>query len=149
MPPEHVPSGFATARSPIDRRHPIQSSRCHPCESYCSAHAAPDRRAPGRLRGLRQSAAASRLASLIPVKGKVTYKGQPLTKGSIRFEPDGYGRPATGQAAIRRDVRADARSKDGDGVVAGHTGSRSPASTSSSPSDRALKKYASREYLRA
>jgi len=31
------------------------------------------------------------------VKGKVTLKGQPLTKGIVRFEPDGYGRMATGE----------------------------------------------------
>src|SRR6516164_8831509 len=35
--------------------------------------------------------------TLIPVKGKVTYKGQPLTKGVVEFEPEGYGRPAKGQ----------------------------------------------------
>ena len=42
-------------------------------------------------------AGAATLPSLIPVKGKVTYKGQPLTKGTVRFEPDGYGRMATGK----------------------------------------------------
>ena len=26
---------------------------------------------------------------LLPVKGKVTYKGRPVTKGMIRFEPEG------------------------------------------------------------
>src|SRR4051812_40782169 len=36
--------------------------------------------------------------SLIPVKGKVTYKGQPVTKGVVRFEPDsGFGRMASGE----------------------------------------------------
>ena len=28
----------------------------------------------------------------VPVKGKVTYKGKPLTKGRIIFEPDGTGK---------------------------------------------------------
>jgi hypothetical protein len=56
---------------------------------------------------------------LIAVKGKVTYKGKPLTKGLIRFEPDGYGRKARGQ------LQADGTfvlttEKEGDGVVAGH-----------------------------
>jgi len=37
------------------------------------------------------------LPTLVPVKGKITYKGQPLTKGIIRFEPDGYGQMATGE----------------------------------------------------
>jgi len=58
------------------------------------------------------------LPTLIPVKGKVTYKGQPLTKGTVRFEPDGYGRMATG------DLQADGTFvlttyQTGDGVVAG------------------------------
>lgn len=32
----------------------------------------------------------------VPITGKVTYKGQPVTKGTITFQPDG-GQPATGQ----------------------------------------------------
>ena len=32
-----------------------------------------------------------------PVKGKVTYKGQPLTVGTISFEPENSGREATGE----------------------------------------------------
>ena len=31
-----------------------------------------------------------------PVQGKVTYKGQPLTKGRVIFEPDGKGKEAFG-----------------------------------------------------
>jgi hypothetical protein len=58
------------------------------------------------------------LPSLIAVKGKVTFKGQPLTKGTIRFEPDGYGRMATGK--IQPDgTFVLSTLKDGDGVVAG------------------------------
>jgi len=58
------------------------------------------------------------LPALIPVKGKVTYKGQPLTKGNVRFEPDGYGRMATG--AIQADGTFVLTTlQKGDGVVAG------------------------------
>ena len=59
-------------------------------------------------------------APLIPVKGKVTYKGQPLDKGVIKFEPDGgYGRKASGplQSDGTFVLTTD---KEGDGVVAGH-----------------------------
>ncbi|MFI5455842.1 MAG: hypothetical protein ACHRXM_10365 [Isosphaerales bacterium] len=60
------------------------------------------------------------LAPLISVKGKVTYKGQPLTKGTVLFEPaDGYGRPATGK--LQSDGTFELTTlKEGDGVVAGH-----------------------------
>ena len=34
----------------------------------------------------------------VPVKGKVSFKGKPLTQGEIVFEPaDGFGRPAHGR----------------------------------------------------
>ena len=57
-------------------------------------------------------------ASLIPVKGKVTYKGQPLATGVVEFEPDGYGRPGRGQ--LKSDGTFELTTyKDGDGVVAG------------------------------
>jgi hypothetical protein len=57
--------------------------------------------------------------SLIPVKGRVTYKGQPVTTGVIKFEPDGYGREARGK--IQSDGTFVLTTyKDGDGVVAGH-----------------------------
>jgi hypothetical protein len=36
-------------------------------------------------------------AALLPVKGKVTYKGMPLTQGIVKFEPEGYGRRASGK----------------------------------------------------
>ena len=35
----------------------------------------------------------------IPVKGKVTFKGKPLTQGEIIFEPDSVGREAHGPIA--------------------------------------------------
>jgi hypothetical protein len=58
------------------------------------------------------------LPSLIPVKGKVTYKGQPLSKGIIRFEPDGYGRMASGMIQSDGTFVLSTLGKD-DGVVAG------------------------------
>jgi hypothetical protein len=56
--------------------------------------------------------------ALIPVKGKVTYKGQPLTKGIVHFEPDGYGRPASGELQADGTFVLTTLQK-GDGVVAG------------------------------
>lgn len=75
-------------------------------------------------------------ATLVPVKGKVTYKGQPLSRGRIRFTPDdGFGRPAF--ATLKSDgTYALTTEKEGDGVVAGHhrvtlqdTGIKSPRDT--------------------
>ena len=93
------------------------------------------------------AAAAVRLAAglgtaLIPVKGKVTYKGQPLTKGSVRFEPDGFGRSAQRSAAIRWDIRA-LNVQGGDGVVAGHHRVSITEVDKSLARDRSFKKYAS------
>lgn len=53
----------------------------------------------------------------IPVKGTITYKGRPVTKGVVSFEPD-YGRSASG------DLQPDGTFvlgtyKAGDGAVAG------------------------------
>jgi hypothetical protein len=59
------------------------------------------------------------LPDLLPVKGKVTFKGQPLTTGTIRFEPDDFGRPATGK--LQSDGTFVLTTlKEGDGVVSGH-----------------------------
>jgi hypothetical protein len=82
------------------------------------------------------------LPSLIPVKGKVTYKGQPVTKGVIQFEPDGYGRPARGQ--LQSDGTFELTTlKPGDGVVAGEHRISIVELDKSLAKDRALKKYAS------
>jgi hypothetical protein len=56
--------------------------------------------------------------TLLPVKGKVTYKGKPLTQGIVKFEPEGYGRRASGK------LQADGTFvlgtfKDDDGAVVG------------------------------
>jgi hypothetical protein len=58
-------------------------------------------------------------ASLIPAKGKITYKGQPLTKGTVLFEPDGYGREARGEIKSDGTFVLGTNALD-DGVVAGH-----------------------------
>jgi hypothetical protein len=56
---------------------------------------------------------------LVAVKGKVTYKGKPLTTGSVKFIPDGYGHEAGG--AIQSDgTFVLSTFKSGDGVVEGH-----------------------------
>jgi hypothetical protein len=56
--------------------------------------------------------------STVPVKGKVTYKGQPLTQGTIRFEPEGKGREAS--AEIQADgTYVLGTHKDADGAPPG------------------------------
>jgi hypothetical protein len=62
---------------------------------------------------------AGEMPGLIPVKGKVIYKGQPLTKGVVRFEPDYFGRPAQGELQSDGTFSLSTLTK-GDGVVAGH-----------------------------
>jgi hypothetical protein len=82
------------------------------------------------------------LPDLIPVKGKVTYKGQPVTRGVVRFEPDGYGRMASGQ--IQGDGTFELSTlKPGDGVVAGEHRVSVGEFDKSLASNRALKKYGS------
>jgi hypothetical protein len=57
--------------------------------------------------------------SILPVKGKVTYKGKPLTDGTITFEPNDFGRPAHGN--IQPDGSFVLTTfKEGDGAVRGH-----------------------------
>jgi hypothetical protein len=79
---------------------------------------------------------------LIPVKGKVTYKGQPVTKGIVRFEPDGYGRMASGP--LQSDGTFVLTTlKEGDGVVAGEHRVTIEGFEKNLARDRALKKYGS------
>jgi hypothetical protein len=80
------------------------------------------------------------MSPLLPVKGKVTYKGQPVAKGTVRFEPDGYGRPATGRLQSDGSFVLGTNT-EGDGVVAG--AHRVAISGFDKPlaSNRSLKKY--------
>jgi hypothetical protein len=79
---------------------------------------------------------------LIAVKGKVTYKGKPVTKGQVKFEPDGYGRAASGQ--LQSDgAFVLSTHKEGDGVVAGSHRVSIAILEKTLAKDRALNKYAS------
>ncbi len=64
------------------------------------------------------SASNGALPGLIPVKGKVTYKGKPLAHGVVVFEPDGYGREARGKLESDGTFILTTIEK-GDGVVPG------------------------------
>lgn len=46
--------------------------------------------------GCGQTSSATPLLT-VPVKGKVSYKGQPLTRGTILFEPEGMGKDGHGE----------------------------------------------------
>jgi hypothetical protein len=83
------------------------------------------------------------MSPLVPVKGKVTYKGQPVSKGTVRFEPDGYGRPATGRLQTDGSF-ALGTNKEGDGVVAGEHRVSISGFDKPLASNRALKKYGSK-----
>ena len=84
-------------------------------------------------------------AALIPVKGKVTYKGQPLAQGTVTFESQDSRRRATGK------LQADgtfvlSTYKEGDGVVAGEHSVTISGVDKTLARDRAFKKYMFRSY---
>jgi hypothetical protein len=59
------------------------------------------------------------LAPMAPAKGKVIYKGKPLTVGTVRFEPEGVGRMASGK--LQPDgTFVLSTLKEGDGAAIGH-----------------------------
>ena len=80
---------------------------------------------------------AARTMTTLPVKGKVTYKGQPLVRGTVLFEPDGAGREARGE--IKTDgTFVLSTHKEGDGAVPGNhrvsiTGGTGKASSAKIP----------------
>jgi hypothetical protein len=65
------------------------------------------------------AAASGTQPALIPVKGRITFKGQPVTRGTVKFEPDGYGRKAAGHLQSDGTFTLGTNT-EGDGVVAGH-----------------------------
>jgi hypothetical protein len=90
--------------------------------------------------GCGASGGSGAVAALVPVKGKVTYKGRPLTNGVVRFAPEGYGRPATGRLQSDGSYTL-GTNKEGDGVVAGAHLVTVGGFDKTLASDRALKKY--------
>ncbi len=79
--------------------------------------------------------------NLIPVTGKVTFRGKPVTKGIVRFDSEGYGRPAKGQ--LQSDGSYALKSGDADGVLAGAHRVSIGGFDKPLASDRSLKKYGS------
>jgi hypothetical protein len=84
-------------------------------------------------------------ASLIPVKGKVTYKGKPLAQGTVTFESQDSGKRAMGK------LQADgtfvmSTYTEGDGVVAGEHSVIVSGVDKTLAQDRAFKKYMFRSY---
>jgi len=61
--------------------------------------------------------AGAKLSTTVPVSGKVTYKGKPLTHGTVAFEPDA-GREAHGEIGPDGGYTLTTFKKD-DGAVAG------------------------------
>jgi hypothetical protein len=54
----------------------------------------------------------------VPVQGKVTYKGQPVPRGTVTFQPDA-GPPATGEIQADGSYRLGTFGA-GDGAILGH-----------------------------
>ena len=84
-------------------------------------------------------------AALIPVKGKVTYKGQPLTQGRVTFESEDTGRRASGKLQSDGSFVLTTY-KEGDGVVAGDYMVIITDVDKTLAKDRAFKKYMFRSY---
>jgi hypothetical protein len=79
-------------------------------------------------------------ATLVAVKGKVTFKGQPLTRGVVRFEPTDYGRAASGK--LQPDgTYVLTTITEADGVVAGHHRVSITDVDKKVAGDRAFKKF--------
>jgi hypothetical protein len=77
------------------------------------------------------------VGTTVPVKGKVTYKGKPLTQGEIVFEPDSAGREAHGN--IQSDGTFELTTfNPGDGAV---PGTHRIAVTGTSKKDAVPSKY--------
>jgi hypothetical protein len=62
--------------------------------------------------------AGAQVGPTVPVKGRVTYQGKPLTQGTITFEPVDTGREANGNIGPDGTFVL-TTFKEGDGAVAG------------------------------
>ena len=67
--------------------------------------------------------------STAPVKGKVTYKGQPLTQGSISLEPENSGREAAGSIQPDGSFVLTTYKKDDGAIIGSHRVAVSSMST--------------------
>lgn len=56
--------------------------------------------------------------NMVPVKGTITYKGKPLTQGTIVFEPEDAGREAHGEIGPDGSFMM-STFQEGDGVMPG------------------------------
>lgn len=63
------------------------------------------------------SSSAPQIAT-VPVQGRITYQGKPLSKGSITFQPDDDGQPAHGEIQPDGTFELTTVAK-GDGAVPG------------------------------
>jgi hypothetical protein len=84
-------------------------------------------------------------APLIPVKGKVTYKGQPLAQGTVTFESQDSGKRSTGKLQTDGTFVLSTY-KQGDGVLAGHYSVIVSDVDKNLARDRTFKKYMFRSY---
>jgi hypothetical protein len=79
------------------------------------------------------------VGTTVPVKGKITYKGKPLTQGQITLEPESAGREAHG--SIQPDGSFELSTyKQGDGAV---PGTHRVSVTGTSKKDKLPAKYQS------
>lgn len=69
-------------------------------------------------------------AATLPVKGKVFYRGRPLTRGTITFEPDGAGKEAFGTVGPDGTFVMSTYRKDDGAVLGNHRVSVSNAGKS-------------------
>jgi hypothetical protein len=59
-------------------------------------------------------------AATLPVKGKVLFKGKPVTKGRVMFEPEGAGKDAFGDIQPDGSFVSTTYKKDDGAVVGNH-----------------------------
>jgi hypothetical protein len=84
-------------------------------------------------------------ATLIPVKGKVTYRGKPLTQGTVTFNSDDERKRAKGKLQADGTFVLSTRN-EGDGVAAGEYSVTIGGVDKTLARDSAFKKYQFRSY---
>ncbi len=82
-------------------------------------------------------------ASLLQIKGKVTYKAKPLTQGTVTFESQDTPRRATGKLQSDGTFVLSSQ-REGTGIVAGEYTVTISGVDKTLAQDRAFKKYTNR-----